>query len=1047
VQNTKVEYLHPESDVNRNSGLLGYNVHSALHCDCDCENCDRVKSGFGSGRILTNCESMLIRVRVGNRILLRAHASSKAEEIFRLLSSHDDMHHKSHRTAGLKSSADHTQQGITEFLKWDTETEEELQMAQHQIERKELRQEVQDPNCSWRRKLELNHADYRRDDLDKVGNEPNMTYTIEQVLEGFGFALKAPFEAVGKSSRSGTRAAGNSGRSHSVVSGSVGTSGGFSKRDNAVKATAQSLGIGQETLRLIQNRPLVKQQELLRRIKLGWELQAFSIRAFHDHPPLHRAILVNDHDTIVRLLSLGASAEQGSNVGEQLSAFQTAVISGNMDATRLFLQVGADINFCFNSESITISKGLRAQFLEITKVQQQIDVLKVKLSDSEDDEEQGFKNQIMRLRQNQILLEKQAQKQLERKLAVESDHGTLNARSPLVLACFAKNIAMIHLLLAKGSDREFGLPPCINDAGAVTSEQTQAKRNEPLKLNRWCQDHFKLGARLLQYDEPPALAECIKEPLYGVFLAWIGHLQHGGRDREETDVVADAQSEGLKAETQVQMSLEELIEGFKHFGLWPSEMKLKKLALLGAGSDPADSISDNGLHKIFLTSLYNLLAAKKHPSAEEDHEELVSGSHQAASSDAEGDPGLNWGDFESVWKRKLEKLFFSALQLEHEPYGVGGPDGAYEKKDQARLKELVYEAERQFRTIAAVLLLHRRSNSEQLSVHELQRYFRKHPLRLKCLNIHDSELDVLQKELQDIADDHDGPIQMISKSRSNSLQQWWEAPVEHVHDVAAQTFRIGIPPGSVPGQTMSVKVPMGFAHSGETRVFMVPPLGHASTNAFVDVPLNAAVALPDKEQTLLQALVPDGMRGGETLVVQTPSGRMQVVVIPQGLKEGEAFQFLAASWFKCRKSKPDKLDDVEWDKQAKVEQLMLGYENFRWVIEVVCKENLGGMSVGEFSRLVFLEKAVELNVHEHRPATFRNLQNNEAHSHRHPRNTKADHLIPPNVSAVKLWGDIWGLVCACLREREREGQRQRQTQRQRQRQRQGVPQVGRYDRT
>jgi hypothetical protein len=206
-----------------------------------------------------------------------------------------------------------------------------------------------------------------------------------------------------------------------------------------------------------------------------------------------------------------------------------------------------------------------------------------------------------------------------------------------------------------------------------------------------------------------------------VFLAWIGHLQHGGRDREETDVVTEAQAEGLKAEAQVQMSLEELIEGFKRFGLWPSEMKLKKLALLGAGSDPADSISDNGLHKIFLTSLYNLLAAKKHPSAEEDHGELGSGSHQAASSDAEGDPGLGWGDFESVWKRKLEKLFFSALQLEH---GVGGPDGAYAKKDKARLKELAYEAERQFRTIAAVLMLHRRSKSEeQLSVYDLQRVY------------------------------------------------------------------------------------------------------------------------------------------------------------------------------------------------------------------------------------------------------------------------------------------------------------------------------------
>ena len=90
---------------------------------------------------------------------------------------------------------------------------------------------------------------------------------------------------------------------------------------------------------------------------------------------------------------------------------------------------------------------------------------------------------------------------------------------------------------------------------------------------------------------------------------------------------------------------------------------------------------------------------------------------------------------------------------------------------------------------------------------------------------------------------------------------------------------------------MSVKVPLGFAQSGQTRVIVVPPLGQA----FVDVPLNAADALPGQGQTLLQVLVPHGMRGGHTLLVQTPSGRMQVV-IPQGLKEGEAFQFLAATF-------------------------------------------------------------------------------------------------------------------------------------------------------
>ena len=79
---------------------------------------------------------------------------------------------------------------------------------------------------------------------------------------------------------------------------------------------------------------------------------------------------------------------------------------------------------------------------------------------------------------------------------------------------------------------------------------------------------------------------------------------------------------------------------------------------------------------------------------------------------------------------------------------------------------------------------------------------------------------------------------------------WGEGPVEHVH-VAAQTFRFEIPPGSVPGQTMSVKVPMGFAQSWQTRVIIVPPL----SQAFVDVPLDVPDGLPDQPPPAHGALV------------------------------------------------------------------------------------------------------------------------------------------------------------------------------------------------
>ena len=68
--------------------------------------------------------------------------------------------------------------------------------------------------------------------------------------------------------------------------------------------------------------------------------------------------------------------------------------------------------------------------------------------------------------------------------------------------------------------------------------------------------------------------------------------------------------------------------------------------------------------------------------------------------------------------------------------------------------------------------------------------------------------------------------------------------------VAEQTFRFEIPPGSVPGQTMSVK-PMGFAQSGQTSVIVVPPL----RQAFVDVPLNSADGLPDQPPPAHGALV------------------------------------------------------------------------------------------------------------------------------------------------------------------------------------------------
>jgi hypothetical protein len=92
-----------------------------------------------------------------------------------------------------------------------------------------------------------------------------------------------------------------------------------------------------------------------------------------------------------------------------------------------------------------------------------------------------------------------------------------------------------------------------------------------------------------------------------------------------------------------------------------------------------------------------------------------------------------------------------------------------------------------------------------------------------------------------------------------------------------------------------------------------------------------------------------------------------------------------------------------------VDQLTIDYTQFRWIIEVVCKEHLGGMSVGEFARIVFLEKVVDLNVQAHEPEAFRNLQEAKSHHHDDKRHQHEHHhhTAPPKIQETRLWGDIW----------------------------------------
>ena len=89
------------------------------------------------------------------------------------------------------------------------------------------------------------------------------------------------------------------------------------------------------------------------------------------------------------------------------------------------------------------------------------------------------------------------------------------------------------------------------------------------------------------------------------------------------------------------------------------------------------------------------------------------------------------------------------------------------------------------------------------------------------------------------------------------------------------------------------------------------------------------------------------------------------------------------------------------------EQLTIDFPQFQWIIEVLCRENLADMSMGEFARLVLLDKAVDLKVEDQAPEAFRNLQNSSAHHHHHDRHHKRSHAQPPKVAATLLSGDLW----------------------------------------
>ena len=207
----------------------------------------------------------------------------------------------------------------------------------------------------------------------------------------------------------------------------------------------------------------------------------------------------------------------------------------------------------------------------------------------------------------------------------------------------------------------------------------------------------------------------------------------------------------------------------------------------------------------------------------------------AARRDTEQAPGqedfganeISWHRLERAFQRKLEKLFFAALQLNN---GVGGKRGAYETKDQDRLRDLVYEAEKEYRLLATLHVLQRMQTEE--TIDDIRRLLRNNKLRLKCLDMTDEQ----QKELEE-------DLSAISEEDSHLLQ-----------------------------------------------IQQKPPKRLTQRS-----PADVVVYSVNKHETL-------------------------------------------------------------------VEQLTIDFEQFKWIMEVVSKENLADMSLAEFARLVFLEKVVDLKV-------------------------------------------------------------------------------------
>ena len=121
------------------------------------------------------------------------------------------------------------------------------------------------------------------------------------------------------------------------------------------------------------------------------------------------------------------------------------------------------------------------------------------------------------------------------------------------------------------------------------------------------------------------------------------------------------------------------------------------------------------------------------------------------------------------------------------------------------------------------------------------------------------------------------------EKHANSTTQ--DLEVDGHHPRKSQCRMSVVCPEVLPGQDLLVEGPDG------REILIQVPSGVTAGDEFeVDVSAVDTLVSVSSAQTMT-VTVPDGIAGGESLLVETPDGRELEVVVPDGLIAGEEFEF------------------------------------------------------------------------------------------------------------------------------------------------------------